>query len=104
MVRDPADGKARLLVVAYPPEQNLERPVLDKRWKASPASRMTELLHATGVRVGLITNGEHWMLVDAPRWLTIWRRRRAVRPKLQRFGASCSHATSRCRPRSITGW
>ena len=26
-----------------------------------------ELLHATGVRLGLVTNGEHWMLVDAPR-------------------------------------
>jgi hypothetical protein len=67
VVRDPADGKARMLVVAYPPGQNLERPVLDKRWKTSPATRMTELLHATGIRVGLITNGEHWMLVDAPR-------------------------------------
>ena len=28
---------------------------------------MTELLHATGVRLGLVTNGEHWMLVDAPK-------------------------------------
>jgi len=26
-----------------------------------------ELLHATDVRLGLITNGEHWMLVDAPK-------------------------------------
>jgi hypothetical protein len=67
VVRDPADGKARLLVVAYPPEQNLERPVLDKRWKSSPATRMTAPPHATAVRVGLITNGEHWMLVAAPR-------------------------------------
>jgi hypothetical protein len=67
MVRDPADGKPRMLVAAYPPGRSLDRPVLDKRWKASPATRMTELLHATGIRVGLITNGEHWMLVDAPR-------------------------------------
>ena len=28
---------------------------------------MTELLHGTGVRLGLVTNGEHWMLVDAPK-------------------------------------
>src|SRR4029079_19775124 len=28
---------------------------------------MTDLLHATGVRLGLVTNGEHWMLVDAPK-------------------------------------
>ena len=26
-----------------------------------------ELLHDTGVRLGLVTNGEHWMLVDAPK-------------------------------------
>jgi hypothetical protein len=28
---------------------------------------MTDLLHGTGVRLGLVTNGEHWMLVDAPK-------------------------------------
>ena len=28
---------------------------------------MMELLHATDVRLGLVTNGEHWMLVDAPK-------------------------------------
>jgi hypothetical protein len=27
---------------------------------------MVELLHATGVRLGLVTNGDGWMLVDAP--------------------------------------
>jgi hypothetical protein len=27
---------------------------------------MMELLHYTGVRLGLLTNGEQWMLVDAP--------------------------------------
>ena len=26
-----------------------------------------ELLHATGNRLGLVTNGEQWMLVDAPK-------------------------------------
>ena len=28
---------------------------------------MMELLHDTGVRLGLVTNGDHWMLVDAPK-------------------------------------
>lgn len=28
---------------------------------------MMELLHGTGVRLGLVTNGEHWMLVNAPK-------------------------------------
>ncbi|MEB3356794.1 MAG: hypothetical protein VKK04_08715, partial [Synechococcales bacterium] len=37
------------------------------RWAASPATRMMELLHACDVRLGLLTNGEHWMLVNAPK-------------------------------------
>ncbi len=60
-------GKARLLVQIYRLDQNLEKPVTGRRWKASPATRMMELLHSTEVRLGLVTNGEHWMLVDAPR-------------------------------------
>ncbi len=63
----PGAGKPRLLVQVYPPEQNLEKPITGRHWKASPATRMMELLHATDVRMGLVTNGEHWMLVDAPR-------------------------------------
>src|SRR5271165_5514179 len=63
----PGAGKPRLLVQVYPPEQNLEKPITGRHWKASPATRMIELLHATDVRLGRVTNGEHWMLVDAPR-------------------------------------
>ncbi|HZC05676.1 MAG TPA: type IIL restriction-modification enzyme MmeI [Ktedonobacterales bacterium] len=63
----PDAGAPRLLVQVYPPTQDLERAVEGRRWKAPPATRMMELLHATGVRLGLVTNGERWMLVDAPR-------------------------------------
>jgi len=49
----------RLLVQVYPATQNLEKPIPGRHWKASPATRMMELLHATDVRLGLITNGEH---------------------------------------------
>jgi hypothetical protein len=59
--------KARLLIQTYPPGQPLEKSIPGKHWKASPATRMMELLHATEVRLGLVTNGEHWMVVDAPR-------------------------------------
>ncbi|MDP9368790.1 MAG: BREX-1 system adenine-specific DNA-methyltransferase PglX [Chloroflexota bacterium] len=61
-------GKARVLVAHYPPEQGLDAPLRDERirWKASPVTRMTELLRATGVRLGLVTNGEQWLLVNAP--------------------------------------
>src|SRR5262249_54959840 len=63
----PNAGKARLLVPAYPPTQDLEKPILGRHWKASPATRMMELLHATDTRLGLITDGQDWMLVDAPK-------------------------------------
>ncbi|MGO9113492.1 MAG: hypothetical protein ACLP9L_30035 [Thermoguttaceae bacterium] len=71
LVRNPDDvpnpGKPRLMIQTYSSEQNLNRPIAGRHWKASPATRMMELLHSTDVRLGLLTNGEHWMLVDAPR-------------------------------------
>lgn len=60
-------GKPHLLQQVYPPGQNLDGPVAGKHWKASPATRMTELLHAADIPLGMITNGEQWMLVYAPR-------------------------------------
>lgn len=66
-VIDPENQKPRLLVQVYPPSQALDSYVAQSPWKASPDTRMTELLHATGVRLGLVTNGEHWLLVNAPR-------------------------------------
>ncbi|MCC7360977.1 MAG: hypothetical protein IT317_15950, partial [Anaerolineales bacterium] len=66
MLAEPG-GKPRVLVQVYPPGQDLDKPVPGQRWKASPATRLMELLHATEVRLGLATNGERWMLVDAPR-------------------------------------
>ena len=35
--------------------------------KDSPATRMMTLLHACEVGLGLVTNGEHWLLVNAAR-------------------------------------
>lgn len=59
--------KPRMLITILPPDQDPDREMPGRHWKATPASRMMELLHATGVRMGLVTNGERWMLVDAPR-------------------------------------
>ncbi len=61
------EGKARLLIQSYPPDQNLEKSVPGSRLKAPPSSRMMDLLHAADVPLGLVTNGEHWMMVYAPR-------------------------------------
>lgn len=57
----------RMLVQVHPADQHLERGVLGSRWAASAATRMMELLHGTNVRLGLVTNGEHWLLVNAPK-------------------------------------
>ena len=67
VLNDSVTGKPRLLIQTYPRSQELTSYLIGSRWKASPDTRMTELLHATGVRLGLVTNGEHWMLVDAPK-------------------------------------
>ncbi|MEW6730710.1 MAG: type IIL restriction-modification enzyme MmeI [Acidobacteriota bacterium] len=65
---DTADaGKPRLLIQILPGSQDLDKRLANSRWSASPATRMMELLHATNVRLGLITNGHRWMLVNAPR-------------------------------------
>lgn len=67
VLSDSVTGKPRLLIQTYPRAQELTSYCVGSRWKASPDTRMTELLHATGVRLGLVTNGEHWMLVNAPK-------------------------------------
>ena len=64
--REP-DQKPVLLIGAYTASQDLQKPVSGRLWKASPGTRMMELLHAADVPVGLVTNGEEWMLVSARR-------------------------------------
>ncbi|MBI3271503.1 MAG: restriction endonuclease [Planctomycetes bacterium] len=61
------EGAPRVLVVFLPATQDADKPQEGRAWKASPATRMMELLHATSVRLGLVTNGEQWTLVYAPR-------------------------------------
>ena len=59
------EPQPRVLVQVVPPSQQLDKPLKEQRWKASPSTRMAELLRGTGVRLGLLTNGDHWMLVHA---------------------------------------
>jgi hypothetical protein len=59
-------GTPRLLVAVWPSNQDLESAVPAARWAASPLERMTQLCRSTGVRLGLVTNGERWTVVDAP--------------------------------------
>ena len=62
-----AGQEPRLLIQIYPPGQRLDRTVPGRFWKASPAARMADLLRAADVPLGLVTNGEDWLLVYAPR-------------------------------------
>ena len=59
-------GTPRLLVAVWPSSQELESAVPAARWAASPVERMTQLCRSVGVRLGLVTNGERWTVVDAP--------------------------------------
>lgn len=65
VVKRVEDEGAALLVVSYPAAQELDRTVNNARWQASPATRMLALLQGTGIPLGLVTNGSHWMLVAA---------------------------------------
>lgn len=61
-----ADGRVFLLVKKYEARVALDEAGSPDGWAANPIERMTELCRATGVRLGLVTNGERWTLVDAP--------------------------------------
>jgi hypothetical protein len=56
----------RVLVQIHPPAQPLDRAVADRPWRATPVDRLVELLRSTGVRLGLVTNGAEWKLVQLP--------------------------------------
>ena len=64
---DPETRAALLLLVRLPAGHDPEKPLPGARWKASPVSRMIDLLRGTDVPLGLVTNGEQWVLVHAPR-------------------------------------
>ena len=66
-MKAPQEAHPRLLISVYPPQQALDKPVSGTPWKATPETRMMALLLATGVPLGLVTNGERWMLVCAQR-------------------------------------
>lgn len=60
------EGKPLLFVGVYPPGTDLNGMLRQEDWKASPVERMTRLCRSHSVRLGLLTNGEAWTLVNAP--------------------------------------
>ena len=61
-----ADARPLILIAIYGSGTSLTDTLKGDGWTASPAERMVELCRATDVRLGLVANGEQWMLVDAP--------------------------------------
>lgn len=66
VVDDQKDDTPLMLISVYGPDVDLGSTVEGDGWAASPAERMVQLCRATETRLGLLTNGERWMLVDAP--------------------------------------
>ena len=66
VVNDQKGDEALMLVAVYDPDVALDEASRGDGWAASPAERMVELCRATGVRLGLVTNGKRWMFIDAP--------------------------------------
>ncbi|MHB1054041.1 MAG: Eco57I restriction-modification methylase domain-containing protein [Thiobacillus sp.] len=59
-------NKPLLLIHTYAQDVDLDATLKLDGWPVTPADRMLQLCRATGCRLGLVTNGERWMLVDAP--------------------------------------
>lgn len=60
-------GSAPMLFVSIMPEgTDLEKVKVGDGWPVPVFERMTLLCRDKGVRLGLVTNGERWMLVNAP--------------------------------------
>ncbi len=60
-------GSAPMMFVSIMPEgTDLEKVKVGDGWPVPVFERMTLLCRDKGVRLGLVTNGERWMLVNAP--------------------------------------
>ena len=59
-------NKPLLLIQTYAQDVDLDATLKQDDWAATPADRMVQLCRSLGCRLGLVTNGERWMLVDAP--------------------------------------
>ncbi|ODS66614.1 MAG: ATP phosphoribosyltransferase regulatory subunit [Acidovorax sp. SCN 65-108] len=59
-------NKPLLLIQTYAQDVDLDTSLKQDGWAATPADRMVQLCRSLGCRLGLVTNGERWMLVDAP--------------------------------------
>jgi hypothetical protein len=66
VVDEQCANKPLLLIQIYAQDVDLDATLKQDGWAATPADRMVALCRSLGCRLGLVTNGERWMLVDAP--------------------------------------
>lgn len=59
-------NKPLMLIHTYTPDVELDATMKRDGWLTTPADRMVQLCRSLDCRLGLVTNGERWMLVDAP--------------------------------------
>jgi len=59
-------SKPLLLIKTYAQDIDLDATLKHDVWVATPADRMVQLCRSLGCRLGMLTNGERWILVDAP--------------------------------------
>ncbi|MBM9518769.1 hypothetical protein JWG39_02910 [Desulforhopalus vacuolatus] len=66
VLRPESGGDPMLFVSILPEGTDLEKVKVGDGWPVPLFERMTLLCRNNGVRLGLITNGERWMIVNAP--------------------------------------
>jgi Eco57I restriction-modification methylase/TaqI-like C-terminal specificity domain len=66
VIDEQRSNKPLLLIHIYAQDVDLDATLKQDGWAATPADRMVQLCRSLGCRLGLVTNGERWMLVDAP--------------------------------------
>lgn len=66
IVKSNQDENPRLFISIQSPEISLDTAENDDGWPNSIIERMTSLCRTSGVRLGLVTNGERWVLINAP--------------------------------------
>ncbi len=66
IVDEQCANKPLMLIHTYAQDIDLDATLKIDGWAATPADRMVQLCRSRECRLGLVTNGERWMLVDAP--------------------------------------
>ena len=60
------ENSTLLLIQSYPRDVDLNKLIKHEHYSATPVDQMVQLCRASQCRLGLITNGENWVLIDAP--------------------------------------